>query len=491
MKILSALFCLLIFLFILVTQARNNPQQCSSSCGDIPNISYPFRLKEDPAGCGDPDFELSCKNNSTILNFHGGKYYVKKISYDQHIIRVVDVNLANGSCGLPSKAMSMDQLTMSRVYPGTVDFSSSYTLNYVRCSSNISNLGNSRVPCLSNNSSNVYVNISSWWSLAYDQIPKSCKLISSVPATYEEDMDLLHQQNVSYETILKMQESGFDMVWSVECRDCSVKGRYCETKSNSTTLFKCKKEYDYNLVLLAVYSFLIAEYLAGNFLVLFSSFKFQLFSLPNPAGCGDRDYELSCLENNSTILDFRKGFYYVKKISYDKHIIQVVDVNFANGSCGLPSRALSLDQLLVDPRYPGVTNYNYTYTLYYLRCSSEISELANSRVPCLSEDSSNVYVKVTSYWRRLFTFIDFPSSCKLISTLPSYYYDVKNVEQKKPSYGTILKMQESGFDMVWSVECRDCKSKPRSSCYQRDNSTTEFDCFTISYDDGSFIYLPV
>ncbi|OMO72551.1 hypothetical protein COLO4_27573 [Corchorus olitorius] len=199
----------------------------------------------------------------------------------------------------------------------------------------------------------------------------------------------------------------------------------------------------------------------------------------DPSNCGDRDYELSCLENNSTILYFRKGFYYVKKISYEEHIIRVVDVNFANGSCGLPNRDLTLDQLYNDPLYPGITkNYTYSYTLNYLRCSSEISDLGKSRVACLSGD---VYVKLTSYYETL-SFLEIPSSCKLISTVPGYYED-EMLEQKKPSYETILKMQESGFDMVWSVGCRECKSRRRRSrCSQRFPSTTEFECMQL-YDD--------
>ncbi|KAJ0096204.1 hypothetical protein Patl1_15136 [Pistacia atlantica] len=55
---------------------------CSPSCGNIKNISYPFRVKGDPARCGSPYFELSCQSNKTILEINSGKYYVKRISYE-------------------------------------------------------------------------------------------------------------------------------------------------------------------------------------------------------------------------------------------------------------------------------------------------------------------------------------------------------------------------------------------------------------------------
>ncbi|XVE74573.1 hypothetical protein DITRI_Ditri12bG0028000 [Diplodiscus trichospermus] len=259
MKFFSALFYFLIFLFINETEARKDPPICSSSCGDIPNISYPFRLKEDPAACGDPDFQLSCRNNKTILNFHGGLYYVKRISYDYHTLYVADVNLANGSCSLPHRSLTMDEVQSDARYPGLVNYNYSYTLNYVRCSSNISDLANSRAPCLSGNQSQVYVNVT-WYSLSSYYIPKSCKVIATAPAFYEETL----QQYPSYETVLKMQKSGFQMRWSVECRDCRAKGHGCVYKNSDTTfLFECEKEYDYEAALRLIYTVLASWFLSG------------------------------------------------------------------------------------------------------------------------------------------------------------------------------------------------------------------------------------
>lgn len=65
----TILFSVLIFLIFINGEARSDKEFCSSapSCGEIRNISYPFRLKEDPSGCGDHDYELSCVNNKTIL----------------------------------------------------------------------------------------------------------------------------------------------------------------------------------------------------------------------------------------------------------------------------------------------------------------------------------------------------------------------------------------------------------------------------------------
>ncbi|RDX99913.1 Rust resistance kinase Lr10, partial [Mucuna pruriens] len=62
----------------------------ASSCGSIPNISYPFRLRGDPLHCGDKRYELDCENNATVLTLFSGKYHVQEIDYKRYKIRVCD-----------------------------------------------------------------------------------------------------------------------------------------------------------------------------------------------------------------------------------------------------------------------------------------------------------------------------------------------------------------------------------------------------------------
>ncbi|KAM5550734.1 hypothetical protein ABKV19_027193 [Rosa sericea] len=71
-----------------------------SSCGDVHNISYPFRLKHDPKHCGGQLFfiTLECHNNITVLPLFSHEYYVKAIDYDNSIIRVVDPGLEKNNC---------------------------------------------------------------------------------------------------------------------------------------------------------------------------------------------------------------------------------------------------------------------------------------------------------------------------------------------------------------------------------------------------------
>ncbi|KAG7967830.1 hypothetical protein I3843_08G118900 [Carya illinoinensis] len=84
-----------VLVLILIPSAsslKNNHHYCPpSSCGNILNISYPFRLKGNPPNCGDQRYELSCDgNNHTLLYLHGSKYYVSQINYNNYTIRIVD-----------------------------------------------------------------------------------------------------------------------------------------------------------------------------------------------------------------------------------------------------------------------------------------------------------------------------------------------------------------------------------------------------------------
>ncbi|KAL5227572.1 hypothetical protein ABZP36_015837 [Zizania latifolia] len=92
--------------FMLAVVAGQN-QQCSpSSCGDLHNISYPFRLQGDSRDCGvgpRPWYDLSCSSGKATIQINTGKYYVTSLNYTDESFWVVDANLhdTNSSCPLP------------------------------------------------------------------------------------------------------------------------------------------------------------------------------------------------------------------------------------------------------------------------------------------------------------------------------------------------------------------------------------------------------
>uniref|UniRef100_A0A6N2L9Y9 Wall-associated receptor kinase galacturonan-binding domain-containing protein n=1 Tax=Salix viminalis TaxID=40686 RepID=A0A6N2L9Y9_SALVM len=100
-QLLLGAYSALLFLVILAghhsCSATNN---CApSSCGNITNISYPFRLKTDLKSCGRKEYELRCENNRTTVYLQRVKYYVQAIAYDpEFTIRLVEADFQKDDC---------------------------------------------------------------------------------------------------------------------------------------------------------------------------------------------------------------------------------------------------------------------------------------------------------------------------------------------------------------------------------------------------------
>ncbi|KAK5844269.1 hypothetical protein PVK06_000405 [Gossypium arboreum] len=92
-----ALFVILFPGVCLARQLIN--QDCGSTfCGNL-NISFPFRLKNQPPQCGLYDFELECENNnSTTVVARKGKFFVQQIFYENYTIQMVDTSLDTDDC---------------------------------------------------------------------------------------------------------------------------------------------------------------------------------------------------------------------------------------------------------------------------------------------------------------------------------------------------------------------------------------------------------
>ncbi|KAF8017219.1 hypothetical protein BT93_H2418 [Corymbia citriodora subsp. variegata] len=121
-----------------------------SSCGDIQNISYPFRLKGNPKSCGHPKYELACEKDRAVLYLYIGQYYVKSIHYDYYLneegfsgyMTVVDDGLQKGNCSsLPRYPLAYSNFR-NPIGPYFPDFALLYdqdrattmTVNFVKCS---------------------------------------------------------------------------------------------------------------------------------------------------------------------------------------------------------------------------------------------------------------------------------------------------------------------------------------------------------------------
>ncbi|KAE8010754.1 hypothetical protein FH972_007091 [Carpinus fangiana] len=127
---------LIVLVLVLAHQTCNavdSQEYCPpSSCGNIRNISYPFRLEGDPEDCGVPEYNLSCQNNQTVLKLYDGIFYVREINYDNYTIRIVDpgiiINTSTDSFMPPDN--SLDESNFSPGDPYTPSFPTTYVPCY-------------------------------------------------------------------------------------------------------------------------------------------------------------------------------------------------------------------------------------------------------------------------------------------------------------------------------------------------------------------------
>ncbi|KAK6138674.1 hypothetical protein DH2020_027589 [Rehmannia glutinosa] len=107
-RLLKSFSCLIMLIHILIQTCVGKKHCGPSSCGNIHNISYPFRLKNDPKHCGDPKCELACENNTTLIYFDSHKYLVRSINYSNYTIRLTDAAIGNDTCSFPNYSLSGD-----------------------------------------------------------------------------------------------------------------------------------------------------------------------------------------------------------------------------------------------------------------------------------------------------------------------------------------------------------------------------------------------
>ncbi|PIN27097.1 hypothetical protein CDL12_00155 [Handroanthus impetiginosus] len=118
--------------FLQTSNGKQSPYNCSpSACGHIRNISYPFRLRDDPQHCGDPKYQLSCENNTTTILYLGSQnYHVQAINYENYTIRLTDPAIKeNDTCSFPQHSLSRYYLR----HAGFYDSAMTWPIAFMSC----------------------------------------------------------------------------------------------------------------------------------------------------------------------------------------------------------------------------------------------------------------------------------------------------------------------------------------------------------------------
>ena len=233
-------------------------QICSpSSCGDIRNISYPFRLQGDPPSCGYPEYELICENNRTLtINLQGGKYYgkflVTQINFHNYTIVVVDPGLKKAKCWISSPLHSIAAYySTHQEYEFPYNSPSQQTFFYIivlmNCEESVSH--DDYIPIIPCNttsttsSSPTYVYAVVGDNVSVEDIPNSCTIsrymVIQPLKALPEPSNLSMSDLQDYLLIPGLHLS----FWPFFCdRQCTMKGQACSLGEGND--FECYKIFE-------------------------------------------------------------------------------------------------------------------------------------------------------------------------------------------------------------------------------------------------------
>uniref|UniRef100_J3KVV7 Protein kinase domain-containing protein n=1 Tax=Oryza brachyantha TaxID=4533 RepID=J3KVV7_ORYBR len=223
-----------------------------SSCGDLANISYPFRLESDSRGCvatPHPWYNLSCSRGKATIQINTRTYYVSSINYTDSSFLVVDATIqdeSNNSCPLPRSdhpprtRWPLSLLDVPTDSYGFLDLDTAFDSAwacFVNCSKPIADTSPRYRPvsCLPANNSFVYINEFS--SCTVGELQSSCRYLSTIPFDSRHISDL-QLQNSSYTDIIAFIRKGFRVRFPLDYNFLNHHISTTECLNNSLSYFK-------------------------------------------------------------------------------------------------------------------------------------------------------------------------------------------------------------------------------------------------------------
>lgn len=263
-----------------ISEAQNTTQ-CSSSCGDIHNINFPFRLKADPGNCGDSRYELDCQNKRTVISLNSRKYNVLEINYDTFLIRVIDPGLEHQSRNCTSFPNYF-----TTTYPDTSTFGygvSIIPVIYVNC---LATVNSSRYVettfCRSQNQTSATSNSSrshSYVAIGQDMSISDLAESCSVEKVAWASARGLSGDNSSLSSIKGALSYGFELSWkrTFLCRECEASQGSCFAEGDGFTCsHRCYDDTGFDLPLpCSIHYYGVLTILYGG-IVIVSILSFRL-----------------------------------------------------------------------------------------------------------------------------------------------------------------------------------------------------------------------
>lgn len=239
------LYVLSIILTTLVNQAfavdSSYYDACKpQTCGNGPNISYPFWLSDQQESyCGYPSFKLACNDQNPVLTISDDDYIIKEIFYSNHSFLVANsAAFKDDECPLPLHKLSLDRTPFS--YSSThVDFSFFYN-----CSQEpVYYMHTYAISCASNSTFHSFATFhKEVVEYMNHSILDSCKSSVDVPVDNYEAASVDTLLKMGYTEILKM---GFLLNWTAQnCSNCVTSGGCCGFNYNEFVCFCSDRTHD-------------------------------------------------------------------------------------------------------------------------------------------------------------------------------------------------------------------------------------------------------
>ncbi|XP_058102664.1 rust resistance kinase Lr10-like [Magnolia sinica] len=263
MGMLQSIFLIQLILSISLEIGTCEGDCTPASCGlDEPEIRNPFRLVSQPQRCGQPEFELACRGNQTVLNLPSSKQEINVTSIDYEtgtlLISYQDNCLMSLLFNLNLSASPYTYYPFS-IYYGQVlepipdyyldSVASNFNYTLVDCSVDIASRVFDGLACLDRSGHHFYIVNS---AMFLSELPNSCKPIKSGTIPITDDPDFYMSSYFPYSNERPYLFPNYTdgtygplppvrLRWNVPgCSKCRRRGGRCTFKnetSNETTCF--------------------------------------------------------------------------------------------------------------------------------------------------------------------------------------------------------------------------------------------------------------
>ncbi|KAM7478019.1 hypothetical protein LguiA_026232 [Lonicera macranthoides] len=236
-SILVSCFAMLVLVqFPQTPNGKQNGYCKPSSCGNIHNISYPFRLKGDPENCGDPRYELACEDDLNLMVLYSRKYFVQAINYLNFTIRLVDSTIKKDNCSsLPLYSLIISDFKRGDAYSPydyrwgrMIKTEISKPIYSIKCPYRVNSpLYVGAAPCINGTRRNSTTTSFSYLKFGHmnaSDLLDSCSIELMVTSSWP----VKDESGLSLSDIRDALLYGFELSWfNVLCKSCSGEYNYC------------------------------------------------------------------------------------------------------------------------------------------------------------------------------------------------------------------------------------------------------------------------